>query len=34
VGAQDLRKPTAVTVDPAGAVLVYDEKAQRVMRFK
>jgi TolA-binding protein len=34
VGAQDLRKPTAVTVDPAGAVLVYDEKAQRVLRFK
>ena len=34
VGALDLRKPTAVTVDPAGAVLVYDEKAQRVMRFK
>jgi TolA-binding protein len=34
VGAADLRKPTAVTVDPAGAVLVYDEKAQRVMRFR
>ena len=34
VGAQELRKPTAVTVDPAGAVLVYDEKAQRVLRFK
>jgi hypothetical protein len=24
----------AVTVDPAGAVLVYDEKAQRILRFK
>jgi len=34
VGAQDLRKPTAVTVDPGGAVLVYDEKAQKVLRFK
>jgi TolA-binding protein len=34
VGAQDLHKPKALTVDPAGAVLVYDEKAQRVLRFK
>jgi TolA-binding protein len=34
VGAQDLRKPAAVTVDPGGAVLVYDEKAQKVLRFK
>ena len=34
VGAQDLRKPTAVTIDPAGAVLVYDDKAQKVLRFK
>jgi DNA-binding beta-propeller fold protein YncE len=34
IGGPELRKPTAVTVDPAGAVLVYDEKAQRVLRFK
>jgi len=34
VGAQDLHKPKALTVDAAGAVLVYDEKAQRVLRFK
>jgi TolA-binding protein len=34
VGAEDLRKPTAVTVDPAGAVLVYDDKAERVLRFQ
>jgi TolA-binding protein len=34
IGVPELRKPTAVTVDPAGAVLVYDEKAQRVLRFK
>jgi TolA-binding protein len=34
VGAQELRKPTAVTVDPAGAVLVYDDKAEKVLRFK
>jgi TolA-binding protein len=34
VGAQDLKKPRAVTVDPAGAVLVYDDKLQRILRFK
>jgi len=34
VGAQDLHKPKALTVDAAGAVLVYDEKAQRILRFK
>ena len=34
VGPQDLHKPKALTVDSAGAVLVYDEKAQRILRFK
>jgi TolA-binding protein len=30
----ELRKPRAITLDPAGAVLVYDEKQERVLRFK
>jgi hypothetical protein len=34
ITAPEMRKPVAVTVDPAGAVLVYDEKAQRILRFK
>jgi TolA-binding protein len=34
IGTQDLHKPKALTVDAAGAVLVYDEKAQRILRFK
>ena len=34
VGSQVLGKPKALTVDPAGAILVYDEKAQRILRFK
>ena len=34
VGAADLRKPRAVTIDPSGAILVYDEKLQRILRFK
>jgi TolA-binding protein len=34
IGAADLRKPRAVTLDPSGAVLVYDEKLQRILRFK
>lgn len=29
-----LRKPKALALDPAGAVLVYDERAQRVLRFR
>jgi outer membrane protein assembly factor BamD (BamD/ComL family) len=34
VGTAELRKARAVTVDPAGAILVYDEKLERVLRFK
>jgi hypothetical protein len=29
-----VRKARAVTVDPSGAVLVYDDKLQRILRFK
>lgn len=28
------RRPRALTLDPAGAVLIYDEKAQKVVRFQ
>ena len=30
----EAKKPQALTLDPAGAVLVYDNVAQRVLRFK
>jgi len=30
----ELRKPRALTIDPAGAILVYDEKQERILRFK
>jgi TolA-binding protein len=30
----EAKKPQAVTLDPAGAVFVYDESVQRVLRFK
>ena len=30
----EVRKSRAVAVDPTGAVLVYDERAQAVVRFK
>lgn len=29
-----MKRPSALTLDPSGAVLVYDEKAQKVLRFK
>ena len=34
VGAADVRKVKAITLDPSGALLVYDEKLQRILRFK
>src|SRR5262249_9620345 len=34
VGAQELKKPKAVALEPSGAVLVYDDKQQRILRFK
>jgi TolA-binding protein len=30
----ELRKPVALTLDPSGAVLVYDDRAAKVLRFK
>ncbi|MBK5255713.1 MAG: tetratricopeptide repeat protein [Vicinamibacteria bacterium] len=33
-GSSDLRKSLAVAIDPSGAVLVYDDRAQAVVRFK
>jgi hypothetical protein len=30
----ELRKPKALTLDPAGAILVYDEKHEKVLRYK
>ena len=34
LSGEGLRRPKALTLDPAGAILAYDEKAQRVVRFK
>jgi sugar lactone lactonase YvrE len=31
---EDIRKPKALTLDPTGAVLVYDERTQKVRRFQ
>jgi TolA-binding protein len=30
----EMRKPMAITLDPAGALLVYDDRAQRVLRYR
>ncbi|HVO10878.1 MAG TPA: tetratricopeptide repeat protein [Vicinamibacteria bacterium] len=34
IASPDLRRARAVTLDPAGAVLVYDDRAERVLRFR
>jgi len=34
ISSPELRRPRALTLDPAGAVLVYDERAERVLRFR
>jgi TolA-binding protein len=34
LGGSDVRKARAVTIDPSGGVLVYDDKLQRILRFK
>jgi hypothetical protein len=34
VGAGTLRKGRALALDPAGALLVYDDKQQRIVRFR
>ena len=34
LGGAELKKPRALTLEPSGAVLVYDDKLQRILRFK
>jgi TolA-binding protein len=34
ITAPEMRKPVALTLDPAGALLVYDEKAEKILRFR
>jgi TolA-binding protein len=34
VTSPELRKVRAVTLDPSGAVLVYDDKAERILRYR
>jgi hypothetical protein len=34
LGGADVRTARAVTIDPSGGVLVYDDKLQRILRFK
>jgi hypothetical protein len=34
VAGEEIRKPRALTLDPSGAILVYDGRTQRVHRFK
>ncbi|HEX6738046.1 MAG TPA: tetratricopeptide repeat protein [Vicinamibacteria bacterium] len=34
LSAPEMKKPVALTLDPSGAVLVYDDRAGRVLRFK
>ncbi len=34
LGGEELRRPKALTLEPAGAILVYDDRLSRVVRFK
>jgi len=34
IASPELRKPRAITLDATGAVLVYDDRAQRVLRYR
>lgn len=34
IAGGELRKPVALTLDPAGALLVYDGRAQKVLRYR
>ncbi len=34
IAGPELRRPAALTLDPAGAVYVYDEKAERILRYR
>jgi glucose/arabinose dehydrogenase len=34
LSSEELQRPKAVTLDPSGAVLVYDDKLERILRFQ
>jgi sugar lactone lactonase YvrE len=34
LAAEDMKRPRAMTLDPSGAVLIYDDKLERILRFK
>jgi hypothetical protein len=34
VTAEDMKRPRALSLDPSGAILVYDDKLEKVLRFK
>jgi hypothetical protein len=34
IAGEEIRKPRALTLDPSGAVLVYDDRMQKVQRFR
>ncbi|MFN8093650.1 MAG: tetratricopeptide repeat protein [Vicinamibacteria bacterium] len=34
IAGPELRRPKALTLDPTGAVLVYDDKAERILRYR
>lgn len=34
LSGEEIRKPKAITLDPAGAILVYDERSQRIVRYR
>ncbi len=34
IAGEEIRKPRALTLDPSGAVLVYDDRTQKVQRFR
>jgi TolA-binding protein len=34
IAGEEIRKPKALTLDPSGAVLVYDDRTQKVQRFR
>ena len=34
LASPDVRRPKALTLDTTGAVLVYDDRAERIFRFR
>jgi hypothetical protein len=34
LASPELRRPRALTLDPTGAVLVYDERSERIFRYR